>query len=157
MPRPSPRPESPSQAQVVDRMEAVVVSLMERMVRAPQLAGPAERGLSYPQYRILAHLCVHDRIKVGEVGLLLGIARSSATEMVARMERDGLVSKSRPHPNSREVHLEPTEQARLLVRQRRGMHRQVFKQVLGRLPPEDGHELLRALETVGRLLDKAMP
>jgi len=140
----------------VDRIETLVSSLMDRMVRAPYPSDSSE-SLSYAQYRVLAHLCTHPGVQVGELGQVVGVARSTATEMGARLERAGLVTKSKESPRARAVRLEPTAAARRLVRQRRGHHREAFEAVLQRLQPEEGRELLEALETLSRLLGKAMP
>jgi DNA-binding MarR family transcriptional regulator len=144
-------------ASVVDHVETLVNSMLDRMVRAPEEGKDAPRGLTYPQYRVLAHLCACGPMPVGEVGHLVGMARSSATEMAGRLERDGLVTKSRPRPRSREVLLAPTPRAHELVSARRGHHRAAFERMLERLSPAERQEMVHALETLGRLLGRALP
>jgi DNA-binding MarR family transcriptional regulator len=130
---------------------------MERMARAPKVSSPADRGLSDAHYRVLACALANERMNVGDVGRVLSIARSSATEMVARMERDGLLAKVRLRPNSREIFLVPTDLGRGLVGKRRSQHQTALQKVLDRLSDAEGEELLEAVETIGRLLKKGIP
>jgi DNA-binding MarR family transcriptional regulator len=74
-----------------------------------------EHGLSVQQYGTL--LCVRESpgLTVAEVGRVVGTTRQSANELIAGMERAGLVER-RPNPKDRrtqQVHLTPGGETRL--------------------------------------------
>ncbi len=155
MPRTSKPPSiSP---ETVARVEKLVAALTEQMTRPPRQGPrpPSGVALSFAQYRVLAQACAEEGMLVGDVSRLLGIARSSATEMVARMEHEGLVTKSRDARDARIVRLLPTRLGRQLASRRRGHHHEAFEGLLAQLSCEEAHQLVDALETLGRLLAKA--
>ena len=74
-----------------------------------------EHGLSVQQYGTLLVVRDHPGRTVAEVGRDVGTARQSATELIAGMERAGLVER-RPNPNDRrtqQVHLTPAGEQRI--------------------------------------------
>ena len=74
-----------------------------------------EHGLSVQQYGTLLVVRDHPGRTVAEVGRDVGTARQSANELIAGMERAGLVER-RPNPNDRrtqQVHLTPAGEQRI--------------------------------------------
>jgi DNA-binding MarR family transcriptional regulator len=75
----------------------------------------AEHGLSVQQYGTLLIVREHPGRTVAEVGREVGTARQSANELIAGMERAGLVER-RPNPKDRrtqQVHLTPAGEQRI--------------------------------------------
>ena len=75
----------------------------------------AEHELSVQQYGTLLVVREHPGRTVAEVGRDIGTARQSANELIAGMERAGLVER-RPNPKDRrtqQVHLTPAGEQRL--------------------------------------------
>ena len=75
----------------------------------------AEHGLSVQQYGTLLIVREHPGRTVAEVGREVGTARQSANELIAGMERAGLVER-RANPRDRrtqQIHLTPAGEQRL--------------------------------------------
>jgi len=77
-------------------------------------------NLTIPQYRTLVHIARaagDGPITVGALGRHLGVACSTASGIVDRLERDRLVTRCRQPPDRRTVRIEATPRARKIVDQ----------------------------------------
>jgi len=84
-------------------------------MRTVVAAALADQGLSVAQYGTLLLLAESPASTIAEVARKVGTARQSANELVAGLERAGLIER-RTHPNDRraqQIHLTPAGQDRL--------------------------------------------
>jgi DNA-binding MarR family transcriptional regulator len=76
----------------------------------------AERGKPYvvtpPQWGIMAQLALRDRQSIGELARHLGVDGPSVTNLVKRLEQNGLVHRARPPADERTVEVSLTDEAR---------------------------------------------
>lgn len=78
-----------------------------------------EYGLSTPQYATLAIVETNPGVSSSELGRKVGSSRQAANEMLAGLERDGLIVRG-PHPADRRAHqIQLTDQGRALLAEAR--------------------------------------
>ncbi|QXJ26678.1 MarR family transcriptional regulator [Actinomadura graeca] len=78
-----------------------------------------EFGLSTPQYATLLIVQDHPGLSNADIGRKVSSSRQSANEMLAGLERNGLIVR-RPHPADRRTQaIEITEDGRALLRRAR--------------------------------------
>jgi DNA-binding MarR family transcriptional regulator len=106
-----------------------------------------EESITLPQFRLLVVLSTRGAVKLMQVAEHLGVAPSTATRMVDRLVTAGLVSRE-INPNSRRevvVSLSPAGQA--VVRQVTQRRRRDIARIVGRMPEQQRHGLVEALES----------
>jgi MarR family transcriptional regulator, temperature-dependent positive regulator of motility len=146
----------PTNSPVVQRFAALSTAFMDRFLSMLRSVSPDPR-LSYPRYRVLSWVDASTEVSVGQIATNLGIARSTASEMVARMERDGLVNKRADEGDARSVVIALTPLGQRLVKRRRKELSDAQRTLLSRMSPEDQQAFIQAFETVDRLARKALP
>lgn len=78
--------------------------------------GLREHGLSDQQWRVLRVLGEHGMVETGRVAREAFILGPSLTGVLARMERDGLISRARDPDDQRRTVVEATSKGRQLVK-----------------------------------------
>lgn len=84
-------------------------------VMAHARPGLREQGLSDPQWRVLRVLGEHGVLETGRVAREAFILGPSLTGVLSRMERDGLVRRTRDTEDQRRTVVEATAKGRKLV------------------------------------------
>ena len=96
---------------------------------------------------VLANYGENFRPAMGELAETLGITLSTATQLVERIEKRGLVLREHSDPEDRRiVRLGLTEQGRILAGERRRLRHERLAAVLNRLTAAQQSSLLAALE-----------
>jgi len=73
-------------------------------------------GLTLPMYRVLAFLAEENGVRrLGDLAVLTVLEMSTLSRLVATMQRDGLVTRTRPESDQRSLHVGLTEAGRTLV------------------------------------------
>lgn len=70
--------------------------------------------LTYPQYLVLLALWQQDGMTVGEIGAELGLASSTLTPLIKRLETAGLLTRARDTEDERRVHVSLSASGRAL-------------------------------------------
>lgn len=73
-------------------------------------------GLTYPQYLVLLVLWEHDRQTVGEIGERLLLESNTLTPLLQRMEREGLIVRTKGTSDTRQTVVELTPHGKRLER-----------------------------------------
>jgi len=137
----------------LDRIAGLYPSLMKAMSRLRDFLRES-MDLSYNQYKTLLTLYDLGRCSLGRLSRELKVASSSASEMVDRLEKGGLVARHSGR-DRRTVTLALTLRGReLLKRLREGVVAN-YREVLERLPAADRRRLVRAIEDLVEIIDKA--
>jgi DNA-binding MarR family transcriptional regulator len=149
-------PDAPSQEERIERVDHLVSELQRRAFR---IAAILARGsaLTFQQYLALAHLGDHGPCAVNDLRSAMGIAQSTASELVTRLERGGFVTKDRDPRDARSLRIELAPKGREAVRKRRRAAKEFYKELLGGLPEGDQQEMITALETILKILPGAEP
>ncbi len=76
-------------------------------------------GLTYPQYLVMMVLWEKDNLTVNEIGKALKLDSNTLTPLLQRMEREGLVARSRGTIDARQIIVSLTKQGRHLEKKAR--------------------------------------
>lgn len=129
-------------------------------VAARSLAGIAEE-VTLPQYRALVVLASRGPQKVAALAEALDVTPPTATRMVDRLVKKGLVRRRSSQSDRREVRVSLTQAGRSLVAQVTARRRREIAAILSRIPVDhlvDMTALLGELaEAAGELPDRDWP
>jgi MarR family transcriptional regulator, temperature-dependent positive regulator of motility len=101
------------------------------------------------QYSILAALSVHGDLDQAAVGRLLSLDKSSVAELASRMERRGLIQRSRDDRDARRQVLRITEEGGRTVTEAAPYVHQVGQQLLAQLEAVERAPFISCLKRVG--------
>lgn len=107
-----------------------------RRVKA-RAAREAREGLSLPQYQLLCPLLEADELTVGALAEAGGVAAPTATRMLDRLERDGLVERRASESDRRSVSVVLTRKGRRVVAARRELIAAKRRAIFDSLSPDE--------------------
>lgn len=113
----------------------IAISSIERA------AGP----VTVTQHRVLVLLSERGALSVSEIALLTGVNQSNASRLVDRLQRLGLVIRSRAESDGRVVRVALTEDGVAVLAAVNVVREQQIKQVLARLTPEESEAVISSL------------
>jgi len=138
------------------RLHGLVVALMRRRsLRDPISASCAERHLSAPQVHTLLALGHEGALPMGDLARRAGVTEKTATGLVDRLERDGLVQRARDAADRRVVHVNLTAAGAALARRMDGEILRALGRLLGRLDAADRRDLFRIITRLTGLTEDA--
>jgi DNA-binding MarR family transcriptional regulator len=154
MPRPPATSGTQEQATGDDKIERVDHLISEMQRRAFRVAALLSRGtnLTFQQYLALAHIGERGPCAVNDLRAAMGIAQSTASELVTRLERGGFVTKERDPRDARSLRVELAPKGREAIRKRRRAAKEFYKDLFAHLTDDDSSEMVSALETLLRVL-----
>ncbi|MGE0667010.1 MAG: MarR family winged helix-turn-helix transcriptional regulator [Sphingomonadales bacterium] len=129
---------------------------IRRILRATDQGGrrlAAATGLTPSQLLVLQQIERTGETTPSVVAATLHFGQATVTNIVDRLEADGLVTRSRGERDRRQMLLRPTEAARALVERAPDMLHDQFRDRFERLPAWEQAMLLAALEKIALLLD----
>jgi DNA-binding MarR family transcriptional regulator len=132
---------------LVEALEGLVVGAVGLTTVALAEFAPAA-DLTLPQWRALLVVSRADGVRVGEVGERVGMALPSASRLVRRLERRGLVTTARDETDRRGTIVRPTAAGLQLWRSMVGYRRQLIADLLDALPAPLPADLADELERV---------
>jgi DNA-binding MarR family transcriptional regulator len=112
-------------------------------VAARSLAGFAEE-VTIPQYRALVLLAYRGSIRPVDLADALAITTSTVTRLCDRIERKGLVTRTRDREDRREVWIALTVAGRRMVEQVMGVRQREIERILESVPERDRRGMLAA-------------
>ncbi len=118
-----------------------------RLVRRLATAG----DLSLPAAASLARLAREGPHRLTDLAGGEGLSQPGMTQLVTRLERDGLVRRTASAADGRVVLVEVTPAGRELVARRRAERAERLRDLLDRLPPDDRDAVVRAVPALTRL------
>jgi DNA-binding MarR family transcriptional regulator len=133
-------------------LEAVLARLV-RLFR--QLATPGRLSLS--ALSVLARLERDGPQRLTELAISERISQPGMSQLVGRLERDGLVGRSASSEDRRGVLVRLTDAGRELVGRRRVARATALRRLLDRLDPGDRTTIENALPALTRLVEAADP
>jgi DNA-binding MarR family transcriptional regulator len=122
---------------------------------ARRLRQEADAGLSPSLTAALATVERHGPLTPSRLAELESIQRPTATRLVARLEEDGLISRTADPDDGRVSHVEVTRDGRALLKRLRSRKNAYLAQRLRRLDDEELATIERATEILERLLEDA--
>jgi len=121
-------------------LQAMYTSIGERL-----LEELAESDLTYSQMQALRYLATHRRVTVGDLAEGLNISYPSATNMVHRLEKKGLIRRVANPRDRRQVGLLLTDEGRSLIERVDAERRQRFARVLATMSDAERHAFINGL------------
>jgi DNA-binding MarR family transcriptional regulator len=132
------------------RSRAAMMEQMRRLTRSVRgvLADSAgDVGLSENDFQALIRVVATDGVTGAELSRMLGMTSSSMTELADRLQRGGMIARTRSEADRRVVVLRPTARGRRRVDRALGPLLAAIGAVLDSLEGDD-------LEAVARFLDE---
>lgn len=114
-------------------------------------------GLTVAQFQTLQHLHWHESqggLSMSELSGHLGLASSTVSSLVGRLERDGWLRRERSPQDARRIQLQLTRQARDLFAQKPRQTEDFWQQTLGRLSPEQQARLVESLRDLKAVMEE---
>jgi DNA-binding MarR family transcriptional regulator len=106
------------------------------------------QDLTFGQMRILFLLSKHGPSPISRVAEWLGVGLSSASGVVDRVERHGLVIRSHRRDDRRVVECDLTDQGRRLIEDIGGMRREMLSEIVEGLSDEELADFARLIQTI---------
>ncbi|MER5517280.1 MarR family winged helix-turn-helix transcriptional regulator [Streptomyces sp. NPDC048254] len=130
--------------------EELVVALEQlvRYVRQVSTAG----GLSSAASSVLGRLGREGPQRLTELARAEGVSQPGMTQLVTRMERDGLVRRIASTDDRRGVLVEATDAGADVVRERRAERAEALRELVERLAPQEQSAVVIALPALARLI-----
>ncbi|MEL4891631.1 MarR family transcriptional regulator [Xanthomonas protegens] len=123
---------------VVGRLARLLLKLSDERLRTA--------GITAAQLPVLVALKNGEQRTQGELARMAGVEQPSMAQLLARMERDGLIKRERTAADKRSAAISLTDQALALLEPGREVLRGIDRQVCAGLQPEEQHLLLGLLE-----------
>ena len=115
----------------------------------------SEHGLTYPQYLVLLVLWENDSQPVNDIARRLYLETNTVTPLLQRMEKEGIVVRTRGDKDARQMIVSLTEKGRGLQDKLAGVPLTVGNAVLcDSVTPETAPELFRMLDDIIAKLSK---
>ncbi|MGW1887648.1 MarR family winged helix-turn-helix transcriptional regulator [Streptomyces sp. NPDC001970] len=130
--------------------EELVVAFEQlvRYVRQVSTAG----GLSTAASSVLGRLGREGPQRLTELARAEGVSQPGMTQLVTRMERDGLVRRIASTDDRRGVLVEATDAGADLVGRRRAERAEALRKLMDRLEPQEQSAVVIALPALARLI-----
>lgn len=137
----------------IERLDRLFPLLLSRLGRLRTLVHDG-MDLTYNQYKTLLTIAGRPQCSLRDLARELEVAMSSASEMVDRLVGQGLIDRAQDAEDRRQLLLRLTPQGKALIGDlQRGILRG-YDRLLRHLPEEEQEELVRAFETIARILEK---
>jgi DNA-binding MarR family transcriptional regulator len=127
------------------RASDLFVQIMYKTLSQRLIAELTDETVSLPQIHAMRYVWLHENVLMGDLANGLAISYPSATNMVKRLERQGLVERVTNPADRREVEVRLTKRGRELTELMETERVNRMGQVLNRMSEEDRHALLRGL------------
>jgi len=133
-------------------VEAVLYLYTESRRLTKEIA--ARRGLTGPQLTVVKMLEALGELPLSRLSEKIRAQNSTVTGIVDRMEREGLVVRTRSAADRRVVHIQLTPKGSTLAREVQVEPMDIFRDALSTLSAEEARSLLRALRKVARRVEQ---
>ena len=108
-----------------------------------------------PQFNALLELIYHGNLTMGELCSRLYLASSTVTDLVDRMEKNGLVARERDPEDRRVIRLRVLEAGHRLVDAVMEARISYLRSILRGIEPTEREQLIRALRHIHQLMIEA--
>jgi DNA-binding MarR family transcriptional regulator len=138
-----------------DISDQVVVAL-RRIVRAIDLHSrhlAQEFGLTGPQVVLLRELVRREEMHVAELAKSVNLSHATVTDILNRLEKRGLIERTRSLVDRRRIMITPTDQAISLVEKSPPLLHEQFSEQLAKLHNWEITQILSVLQRVALMMD----
>jgi DNA-binding MarR family transcriptional regulator len=135
--------------QTIEEQLGRLAELLTRWIRRV----PTEAGLSFPAAAALVRLTLEGPHRLTDLAAAEGVSQPGMTQLVTRLEADGLVRRSSASQDRRVVLVEATDAGRALVDRRRRQREAQLRRLLDTLTARERGAVAVALPALLRLAD----
>src|SRR5215813_13440723 len=129
---------------------------IRQVLRRPLEAAVAEGGLTGPQQSAMEALVRSDGLSLKELSKELGLAHSTVSGIVDRLEKRGLVKRQTDEADRRLAKLVVTDQVRKFLRETwPALEMHPLGEALRGATPVEREQVLQGVRTLRRLLERA--
>ncbi len=133
-----------------------ILMALRRIVRAIDLHSrrlAQEFGLTGPQVVLLRELVRRDEMHVAELAKCVNLSHATVTDILNRLEKRGLVERTRSLVDRRRILVTPTLKAISLIEQSPPLLHEQFSERLGNLQHWELNQILSVLQRVALMMD----
>lgn len=109
-------------------------------------------GITYPQYLVLLVLWEQDKQPVCDIGKRLMLDTNTMTPLLQRMEKAGLITRTRGKEDTRQRIVSLTKQGKALYEQAQYIPENMQKAVM--MPDEEMNEILQMIPSLDKLIEE---
>ncbi|MDI3327874.1 MAG: MarR family transcriptional regulator [Alicyclobacillaceae bacterium] len=135
--------------ELIDLMRRTMRGVKQRMYQELR-----EYDLTVPQMWVLRTLHLEGIHSLAELSRKVGMSTSTASGIIDRLVRMGLVDRRRDEADRRVVWLQLSEKGRSLVERVPALHFDYFRSLLEKMPEEDAEGLIRHLRTLLSIIEE---
>lgn len=146
--------ESPAVNANKEMATAFVTASRALLAVAVRSVEAAPVDVTVAQHRVLVVLAARGTQTIGEIASGLGVNPSNATRYCDRLQRLGLVSRTRSAADGRVVRVELTREGQAVLRAVTTRRRQEIERVLSRITPAEAKGVVSALEAFNRAAEE---
>jgi len=115
----------------------------------------ADFGITPPQLNALVILLEDGQITMGELCDKMYLACSTATDLIDRMERNGLIARERDQSDRRVIRLKVLEPGHKVIDEVMKARKHYLGGVLGQIPEEEHDMLIKALGDLHKVMQES--
>lgn len=124
---------------------------IKQIIRSHVPGGPAHDPNEWMRKEVMRHIATKGRLGMKEIAAFLHITAPSATSLVSRLEREGLLRRLPREDDKRVVRVALTAAGEKTVRRYEKKAASIMREVFGRLGPEELDDLEAAMRRVSEL------
>jgi DNA-binding MarR family transcriptional regulator len=109
-------------------------------------------GITYPQYLVLLVLWEQDKQPVCDIGKRLLLDTNTMTPLLQRMEKAGLITRTRGNEDTRQRIVALTKQGKALYEQAENIPENMRKAVM--MPDQEMEEILQMVPSLDKLIEE---
>ena len=133
-----------------------LISSIRRIIRAVDVHSRdllKKYGMTGPQLTILKAIHESEYLSVSEIATNISLSQATVTNILARLEQQGYVTRRRGSSDRRKVHVEVSEKTRKLLETTPSLLRSDFLERFSRLEEWEQSLLLSSLQRIASMMD----
>jgi len=133
-----------------------VLTAIRRIIRAIELRSRKmfqQYGLTGPQFVVLKELENPREITVGEIAVNVSLSSATVTDILGRLEKRGLVERTRSDRDKRRVLVKATEDGLALLQSAPPLLQEQFVNQFQQLEEWEQHQILASVQRIVGMMD----
>lgn len=139
-----------------DKISDAVLTTLRQIMRAIDIHSRnllRECGITGPQLSLMWVLAEESGLTQGNLASRLSLSSATVTGIVDRLERQGLVERSRNGSDRRQVSISISESGRKVLETAPPLLQESFLSKFGRLPEVERERILASLEAISQMMN----
>lgn len=137
-----------------------LISSIRRIIRAVdvQSKGLLKRhGMTGPQLTVLKEMIESPHLSVSEIAANISLSQATVTNILSRLEHQGLVARKKGVADKRKVYVEATERARKILETKPSILQMEFIEKFNELEDWEQSLLVSSLQRIAGMMDAGSP